>query len=87
MAFVILQKIADKVKWKESKVFGFLSKNSMSVYLFHQQVIYMFVTWLNGLINPYLHAGINFVGAMVASLLISTILMKFKWTRMLIGEK
>jgi len=87
MAFVILQKIADKVKWKENKVFGFLSKNSMPVYLFHQQVIYIFVTWLNGLVNPYLHAGINFVGAMAVSLLISTILMKFKWTRMLIGEK
>ena len=87
MAFVVLQKIADKVRWKESKVFGFLSKNSMPVYLFHQQVIYIFVTMLNGLINPYLHAGINFVGAMVISLLISAILMKFKWTRMLIGEK
>ncbi len=87
MAFVILQKIADKVKWKESKAFGFLSKNSMPVYLFHQQVIYIFVTWLNGLINPYLHAGINFIGAMVVSLLISEILMKFKWARMLIGEK
>ena len=31
MAFVILQKIANNVKWKESKVFGFLSKNSMPV--------------------------------------------------------
>lgn len=87
MAFVVLQKIADKVKWKESKVFGFLGKNSMPVYLFHQQVVYIFVTCLNGLINPYFHAGINFVGAMMVSLLISAILMKFKWTRMLIGEK
>ena len=87
MAFVILQKIADKVKWKESKVFELLSKNSMPVYLFHQQVIYIFVTWLNGPINPYLHAGINFIGAMAVSLLISAILMKFKLTRMLIGEK
>ena len=87
MAFVILQKIADKVKWKNSKLFGFLSKKSMPVYLFHQQVIYIFVTWLNGSINPYLHAGINFIGTMVVSLLISIILMKFKWTRILIGEK
>ena len=87
MSFVVLQKIADKVKWKESKVFGFLGKNSMPVYLFHQQVIYMFVTMLNGLINPYLHAGLNVIGAMVVSLLISAILMKFKWTRTMIGEK
>lgn len=87
MAFVVLQKLANKVNWKESKVFTLLSKNSMSVYLFHQQIIYVFITLLNGVINPYLHAGINFIGAMVISLIISTLLMKFKWTRFLIGEK
>ncbi len=87
MAFVILQKIAEKIKWQENKVLEFLSKNSMPLYLFHQQAIYIFVTWLNGLINPYLHAGVNFVGAMIISLLISIILMKFRWTRLLIGEK
>lgn len=87
MAFVVLQKLANRVNWKESKVFSVLSKNSMPVYLFHQQVIYVFISLLNGVINPYLHAGINFIGAMAISLLISTLLMKFKWTRFLIGEK
>lgn len=87
MAFVVLQKLATRVNWEESKVFSFLSKNSMLVYLFHQQIIYVFISLLNGVINPYLHAGINFVGAMAISLLISTVLMKFKWTRFLIGEK
>ena len=87
MAFVVLQKLANRVNWKESKVFTLLSKNSMPVYLFHQQVIYVFISLLNGVINPYLHAGINFIGAMMISLLISTLLMKFKWTRFLIGEK
>ena len=87
MAFVVLQKLANRVNWKESKVFTLLSKNSMPVYLFHQQVIYVFISLLNGVINPYLHAGINFIGAMVISLIISTLLMKFKWTRFLIGEK
>lgn len=86
-AFVVLQKLANRVNWKESKVFTLLSKNSMPVYLFHQQVIYVFISLLNGVINPYLHAGINFIGAMFISLLISTLLMKFKWTRFLIGEK
>ena len=87
MAFVVLQKLANRMNWKESKVFTLLSKNSMPVYLFHQQVIYVFISLLNGVINPYLHAGVNFIGAMVISLLISTLLMKFKWTRFLIGEK
>lgn len=87
MAFVVLQKLANRVNWKESKAFTLLSKNSMPVYLFHQQVIYVFISLLNGVINPYIHAGINFIGAMVISLIISTLLMKFKWTRFLIGEK
>ena len=87
MAFVVLQKLANRVNWKESIVFSLLSKNSMPVYLFHQQVIYVFISLLNGVINPYLHAGINFIGAMVISLIISILLMKFKWTRFLIGEK
>ena len=87
MAFIVLQKIADKFKWKESRLFGLLSKNSMSVYLFHQQVIYIFVTWLNGLINSYVNASVNFIGTMIVSLLISRVMMKFKWTRILVGEK
>ena len=86
-AFVVLQKLANKVKWKESTWFTYLSENSMIVYLFHQQIVYVFITLLNGIVTPYLHAAINFVGAMLISLMISTLLMKFKWTRFLIGEK
>ena len=87
MAFVVLQKIADHVKWAKSKVFGILSKNSMPLYLLHQQVIYVFISLLNGVVNPYIHAGVNFIGAMAISLLIAALLMKFKWTKYLIGEK
>lgn len=87
MAFVILQKIATKVQWKEHKTFIFLGKNSMPIYLFHQQVIYILLYWLNGVINPYLHVIINIVVTMFVSLVISTILMRFKMTRFLIGEK
>ena len=86
MAFVILQKIAARVHW-DNMYFTFLSKRSMSVYLLHQQAIYFFIYWLNGLVNPYLHAAINFVGSLVVSLVIASILMKFSFTRYLIGEK
>jgi len=86
-AFVALQKIAGLFNWKSSKVFSFLSKNSMQVYLFHQQIIYVFITLLNGIINPYLNAAINFAASLVLSLLISALLMKFRPTRFLIGEK
>lgn len=87
MAFVSLHNLADRVNWKNSKLFGFLGKHSMSVYLLHQQVVYVFIFWLNGLINPYVHATVNFVGAMVVSLLISSLLLNFKWTKFLMGEK
>lgn len=87
MAFVILQKIADRVRWQENRVFTFLSKSSMPVYLLHQQVIYVCLYFLNGKLNPYLHSAVNFAGAMLVSLLLSALLLKFKWTRALIGEK
>ena len=87
MAFVVLQEIAGRVKWKESSVFKFLSKNSMPVYLFHQQIIYVIIYYLNGVVNPYIHVAINGLGSLVVSLIISALLMKFKWTRALIGEK
>lgn len=87
MAFVVLQQIADKVNWQNSKVFAVISKMSMPVYLFHQQVIYVFLYCLNGLLNPYIHGVVNFVGAMAVSLALSALLSKFSVTRFLIGEK
>lgn len=86
-AFFVLQWLATKVNWKESKAFMFLSQRSMPIYLFHQQVIYFTIIWLNGKVNPYINATVNFIVAMAVSILISSILMKFKATRFLIGEK
>ena len=87
MAFALLQQIADKVNWKNSKAFRFVSKLSMPVYLFHQQVIYVFLYCFNGLLNPYIHSAVNFVGAMAVSLALSALLSKFSVTRFLVGEK
>ena len=87
MAFIILQKIADHTKWQENKAFLLLGKYSMPVYLFHQQIVCVFLLLLNGVLNPYVHVVVNFVGAMVISLLLSVCMMRFKWTRILIGEK
>lgn len=87
MAFFVLQCFASKVEWKKNKVFMFLSKNSMTIYLFHQQIIYFTILWLNGKVNPYVNSLINFGVALFLSCLISILLMKFKVTRILIGEK
>lgn len=87
MAWSVLQWIGSRVRWQENKVFMALSKSSMPMYLFHQQIIYFMIFWLNGKVNPYIHAGINVIVAVVCSFLISCLLMRWKVTRFLIGEK
>ena len=87
MAFFLLQKLAQQVQWKNSKIIHFFTKRSMVIYLFHQQVIYFVVKELNGKLNPYIHAGLNFVIAMVISSAIAVVFMKFSVTRNLVGEK
>ena len=76
MAFIILQIITDRYKW-ESNALLFIDKRSMTIYLFHQQVIYYFIILLNGMINPYLHMLIMFVGGFTVSLFVANVLMKF----------
>lgn len=87
MSFFMLQWLANKVDWKNNRLFMFFSKHSMTIYLVHQQIVYFTIIWLNGKVNPYLHAFVNFVIALTLSSFISILLMKFKTTRILIGEK
>lgn len=87
MAWTTLQALANKVNWKDNKTFNTLSSYSMPMYLFHQQIIYFTITWLNGRVNPWLHAGLNFIVTFIGSILISALLMHWKNTRFLIGEK
>lgn len=87
MAWTVLQAIAGKVNWQNSKVFNTLSSYSMPMYLFHQQIIYFSIAWLNGLVNPWINAGVNMVAALICSYIISAFLMRWSGTRMLIGEK
>ena len=87
MSFFVLQWLAEKVDWKNNGLFMFFSKYSMTIYLFHQQIVYFTIIWLNGKINPYIHVFVNFVIALTLSSIISILLMKFKTTRILIGEK
>ena len=87
MAWTTLQSLANKVNWKDSGAFNTLYSYSMPMYLFHQQIIYVTIFWLNGKVNPWINAGANFVVAIIGSFLISGILMYWKGTRVLIGEK
>lgn len=86
-AFLVLQDLASHTSVAKSNALRFLGKHSMVVYLLHQQIIYVCICLLNGLVNPYIHASVNFVVSMVLSLGVSALLNKFKFTRILIGEK
>lgn len=86
-AFYFLQFMADIFRWKNSRNFGKLSSYSMPMYLFHQQIIYFVIIRFNGKVSPYINAMLNFTIALVGSYIISKILMKYKITKFLIGEK
>lgn len=86
-AFYLLQKLAFLIPYEQNKMFISISKKSMAIFLFHQQIIYLVICLLNGHVNPYLNAFVNFVIALIGSIVISTICFKFKITRFLIGEK
>lgn len=87
MIFVALLKVAENIEWQKNKVFMILKKHAMSIYLIHQQIIYFLIAWLNGKVPLAINVGLNFVGAIVISILISSTLMKFRITRFCIGEK
>lgn len=86
MVFLFLQDIANHVAWEKSKAFAILSKYSMPMYLFHQQLIYFSIVLLNGKVNPALNVLANMALALFGSIIISAIMMKWRTTRMLIGE-
>lgn len=87
MAWTTLQTIAFYIHWNDSKIFRTLSSYTMPMYLFHQQIIYFTIQWLNGKVDPWINAGVNFIVSLVASFVISAILMRWKVTSFLIGEK
>lgn len=87
LAFSVLQLLGNSFHWRENKLFLFVSDRSMIVYLFHQQIIYLTLYWLNGKISPYIHAPINFIVAVFGSLVVSIFVMKINILRFLVGEK
>lgn len=87
MAFLVLQKLAGWVDWKQNKLIKGFSQISMPVFLLHQQLIYFSISLFNGHVNPYVNAIINVAFAIVASAVITKLLYKVKVFRVLMGEK
>lgn len=71
----------------DDQIIANLSKISMPIYLFHQQIIYFTIIFFNGRIYPLLNIFVNFFAAIFISNLLSSIMLKYKYTRLLIGEK
>ena len=86
MALTVLHAVAERVPWQKSNVFGMLSSYSMPMYLFHQQIIYFMLSFMNGKLHPWFHAAVNYFVAIFGSFLISALLMRWKVTRTLVGE-
>ena len=87
MAFLVLQKLAGYVDWKNNKLIKGFSQISMPVFLLHQQLIYFSISLFNGLVNPYVNAIINVVFSIVGSTIITKLLYKVRLCRVLMGEK
>lgn len=87
MAFLVLQKLAGCVDWKQNKLIKGFSQISMPVFLLHQQLIYFSISLFNGHVNPYVNAIINVAFAIVGSAVITKLLYKVKVLRVLMGEK
>jgi Acyltransferase family. len=87
LIFIILSWLSTKISWKESKIFKIVSKTSMPIFLFHQQVIYVCVYLLNGKVYPIINAIVNFIVSFVVSIAISLLCLRFNKLRLIIGEK
>lgn len=87
MTFFIFQNIASNIENLNNNFLIFLEKRSMVIYLLHQPIIYFMLLTFNGRVSPYINALINFCVAVSMSIIISSILLRWKVSRKLVGEK
>lgn len=86
MAFFVIYRFTEKIGIYKLKLFQLLEEHSFTIYLFHQQIIYICIYFLNGKVNNYLLFISNFIVSIVFSLFISIILKNNKFTKRLVGE-
>lgn len=87
MTFIILQRYLGKCSDVIKRIISRFSKISMPMYLFHQQLLYFPIVILNGKTNPIIIAIISFLFSILGATLLSLLFMKYKVTRLIIGEK
>lgn len=87
MAWTTLQSFTNFFLKKNDQRVVRLARYSMPMFLFHQQFVYFSIIVFDGKLNPWIHFLVNFLVAFIGSLLLSVLLSKWKWTRIMIGEK
>lgn len=84
--FSILVQLSNRYEWNNMKLFKYLSQRTMIIYLFHQQIVYFFITFFNGTLPPIIHGIINFIGTIIITLIISNGILRIKSLRFLTGN-
>lgn len=87
IAFILVDVVASKINWKDSRFVSFGISMSMIVYMFHNQIIFSITHWLYKDVSLYVLILCCFVGALGVTCLIGTLLKRSRVTRFLIGEK
>lgn len=86
MAFFLLLALARRMHW-QTHFFTSLSKASYPIYLFHQQIIYIILYLLNGVISPFPLMMVAFIIATAISWGMSSAIAGTTILRPIIGLK
>ncbi len=81
----LCSKIVKRIDIFSNKIFRVLEKNSFGIFLFHQQIIYFTIIWLNGHVHPIVQVSLSFIISLAISTIISSLLRRFKVTRVMFG--
>lgn len=90
-AFIILHRIFYKIFYKHNEIreyhiFKLLSRSSMTVYLFHQQLIFVSIYLLHNYLPTSIIVGINFMVSIIFGVILDWFLGKYTATRFLLGR-
>ena len=83
MIYMSCELLNENRKETKIKIWNILKEKSFGIYLFHQQLIYITIMWLNGRIHPVLQVCMSFVIAIALSSVITDILQHFNITKKL----
>ena len=83
MIYMSCELLNENRKETKIKIWNILKEKSFGIYLFHQQLIYITIMWLNGRIHPVLQVCMSFVIAIALSSIITDILQHFNITKKL----